>query len=110
MGDRVNVYFDQGNVYSVGLYCHWLGEYIDDCLKDALKKAKPRWDDPEYATRIIISSILKPEIDEETGYGIFAVETGRWIDPESGYRVVDFANKKIRNQDNVSLSFTEFMR
>ncbi len=110
MGDRINIYFDQGTDCVVGLYMHWGGSEIDQILPFALEKAKNRWNDPEYGTRIIISNILKDNIDGETGYGIFAVKRNIYHNVENGYRVVDFRNQIIHDDRSMAITFNDYIK
>jgi hypothetical protein len=74
MGDRVNFMFDGGDGQPlVGLYSHWgySSRYTD--LAAALKHAEPRWSDPDYCARMVISHLIKDDIDGEHHFGIFAV-------------------------------------
>lgn len=78
MRQTVNISQSQG---SIAVYSHWDGD--DDQngsplahkVRQALAK-RERWDDEGYLTRIIISSILKEDIDGTTGYGIYAGDDG----------------------------------
>lgn len=72
MGDRCNVIFTtkpartglglgpllNGNLV---LYSHWGGCGLPRDIAHALNVAKPRWDDPGYATRIMVSQIIGPD-------------------------------------------------
>lgn len=64
-------YSDSRKIY---LYSHWKGgeedegQLIDD-LRRALRR-KQRWNDESYLARIIISEVIKDDIEGETGYGI----------------------------------------
>jgi len=72
MGARVVFNFKQSDDLYLCLYSHW-GE--GSCLEDlatALDKARGRWDDETYCSRIIISSIIGEEWNQETGYGLWA--------------------------------------
>lgn len=63
-------------------------------LAHALATARPRWDDPAYATRICISQIVGADWDSETGYGI---TIDSLCDNEHSVPVVNW------NDQNVSL-------
>jgi hypothetical protein len=72
MGARVIFNIEQTDGMYVGLYSHW-GEdsrYAD--LAYALDKARPRWNDESYCMRIIISNLIGPEWNSETGFGLWA--------------------------------------
>jgi hypothetical protein len=74
MGDRVVFQIDSGAGNSICLYSHWGGSTALDTVQRALAKAMPRIDmaDYEYATRIIVSSIVGGDWDSELGYGLYA--------------------------------------
>lgn len=72
---RQNVKMTYSEGAPVYLYSHWDGD--EDVnrspLAQKLRKAlarKERWDDESYLARIIISEVIKEDIDGETGYGI----------------------------------------
>lgn len=73
MGMRQNIgmkYSDNNKVY---VYSHWGGENGMSPLKKKLQRAlkrQQRWDDESYLARIIISEVIKLDIDDEVGYGI----------------------------------------
>lgn len=73
MGDRAVIGFKADKeAIPVFLYSHWGGSdrYLD--AQRAIEAARPRWDDPAYATRIGISQIVENYWHEETGFGISA--------------------------------------
>lgn len=73
MGDRAVIGFKADKeAIPVFLYAHWGGSdrYLD--ASRAIEAARPRWDDPAYATRIGISQIVENYWSEETGFGISA--------------------------------------
>lgn len=61
MGSPASIRFWEGtkDEHPLGLYLHWGAASFAATLADALFLSKHRWDDPEYATRIAIQSILK---------------------------------------------------
>jgi len=69
MGDRAmaEIKTDGGSLF---IYTHWGGYSLPENAKKAIVKAKPRWDDLPYATRIIVDQLIKEGRDEETGFGI----------------------------------------
>lgn len=72
MGARVHFVFkqdDSGN--NVTLYSHWGETTWREDLAMALAKATPRWDDPTYATRIVVSQLIGNNWNSETGYGLY---------------------------------------
>lgn len=72
MGDRAQVKILPEGVY---LYTHWGGTELAQTVQTALKR-QDRWDDEEYLTRIIFSTMIKNEIDGDTGYGISTSQHG----------------------------------
>jgi len=74
MGDRAVIQFMEtpADETPVNLYMHWGGHSRYEALAGALEKARPRWTDPSYATRICISQIIGTGWNEETGFGISA--------------------------------------
>lgn len=67
MGNRGQININN----EVYLYSHWGGD--DVSLMKVMEKAlsrKQRWTDPSYLARIIFSTMIKDDINGETGYGI----------------------------------------
>ena len=73
MGARVNYIFDDGSEAVTVLYSHWGADTIESDLEEAFAHAEPRKGDYGYWTRMVISYLIKDEILDETGFGIFAV-------------------------------------
>ena len=103
MGDRANVVFTTKKAVTgkglnavlagnIVLYSHWGGSSLAADVREALKKAKPRWDDSGYATRIMISQIVGKHWTEETGYGLYVGELG---DNQHNLIVVDLSQSKV---------------
>ena len=96
MGMRQNVKLTYSEGAPVYVYSHWDGE--DDRnnsplahkVRSAIAR-RERWDDESYLARIIISEILKKEIDGEIGYGIAPYE----IDPDFPTIEVDLERKQV---------------
>ena len=63
-------------------------------LADAVIAARPRWNDPAYATRIAISHLIGNEWSNETGWGLHVNEIS---DNEHKIAIVDW------NQQTFSL-------
>jgi len=71
MGDRAIIQFKADeSTPSINLYTHWGGSKRYTDLADALEFARPRWSDPEYATRICISQIIGNDWNDEHGFGL----------------------------------------
>ena len=94
MGDRANFGFVQPNGNTIVLYGHWAGYNMLAQLAEAVFKARPRWQDPAYATRITISQMINNDWNSETGWGLHVNEIG---DNEHKIAIVDF------NQQTFSL-------
>jgi hypothetical protein len=56
-------------------------------LADAVIKARPRWNDSSYATRIATSHLVGNDWSSETGWGLYVNEIG---DNEHKIAIVDF--------------------
>lgn len=87
MGDRANFGFVQPNGHTIVLYGHWAGQNMLANLADAIAKARPRWGDSGYATRIAISQLVGNAWDGELGWGLYVNEIG---DNEHHIAIVDF--------------------
>jgi hypothetical protein len=74
MGDRANFGFTQSNGDTIVVYGHWAGSGMLDLLARAVDKARPRWDQESYATRIAISNLIQDEWRSETGWGMLVNE------------------------------------
>jgi len=105
MGARTNFHFKQGDNF-ITLYSHWGGDSKMQDLAYAIDKARPRWDDTSYATRIMISQLIGESWSNETGYGLFANSIGG----EESYEhtVIDVDNKLVII-DGQSKSYEEFI-
>jgi hypothetical protein len=74
-------------------------------LADAVIAARPRWNDPSYATRITISQLIGDQWNMETGWGLHVNEIS---DNEHKIAIVDWEQQifslheedDFRNQDN----------
>lgn len=90
MGNRVNFGFVQPNGETIVLYGHWAGEGMLGQLADAVIKARPRWSDPAYATRIAISQLIGDDWNSETGWGLHVNEIG---DNEHKIAIIDWVQQ-----------------
>ena len=72
MGDRIVYTFKQSDGKELSLYSHWGGYNRFRDLAYAIDKARPRWDDESYAARIMISNLIGPDWEQETGFGLWA--------------------------------------
>lgn len=95
MGARINYVL---KVYPteqahVTLYAHWGETNWRQQLGEALNKARPRWDDQNYAARIVVSQLIGDQWDKETGFGLFTSVDGE--DLGDFTVVVDFTNQTV---------------
>ena len=93
MGNRVNFGFQQSNENTVFLYGHWAGSAMLEKLANAVLKARPRWTDESYATRIAISQLVGEDWDSETGWGIHVNEIG---DNEHKVPIINFQTQTFK--------------
>lgn len=108
MGARINFVFkDSDGGPSVVLYSHWGQTEWETDIAGALEHAKPRWNDSSYATRMMISYLLKDSVLSETGFGIYSV-TGNNFDLGEQTVVIDFVNKTVT--DNVPVTWENFIK
>jgi hypothetical protein len=96
MGMRQNIELNYGDAGKIYLYSHWSGgdDINNSPLAQVLRKAlarKQRWDDHSYLARIIVSELIREDIDSETGYGIAPYP----IDEEYPTIVVDLENQTV---------------
>jgi len=107
MGARINYVFKDSEAGpSVVLYSHWGQDGWEYDIAAALMHAKPRMDDPSYATRMMISYLIQHNILDETGFGIYAISNDTWNLGEQTV-VIDFTDNTIT--DNVPVTFDNFI-
>ncbi len=90
MGDRANFVFVDNKGDSIVLYGHWAGHNMLANLADAVAKARPRWNDTTYATRIAISQLVGDQWNMETGWGL---SVNSISDNEHRIPVIDFGQQ-----------------
>lgn len=90
MGNRANFGFVQPNGNTIVLYGHWAGHNMLSKLAEAVFKARPRWNDSSYATRIATSQMIADDWNSETGWGLHINEIG---DNEHKISIVDFSQQ-----------------
>jgi hypothetical protein len=76
----------------VVLYAHWGGYEMMNNLAHAIAKARPRWTDEGYATRICISQLIGEEWNQEYSYGIYVNQIG---DNEHSVPVVNWGDQTV---------------
>ena len=104
MGDRANFGFVQPNGETIVLYGHWAGYQMLGRLADAVIAARPRWNDPAYATRIAISQLIKDDWNSETGWGLHVNEIA---DNEHKIAIVDWKQQTFSLHEEDSFSNTD---
>ena len=87
MGDRANFGFKLDNDNVIFLYGHWAGYNMLAQLANAVDKARPRWSDDAYATRIATSQLINTDWESETGWGLYVNQIG---DNEHKIPVIDW--------------------
>ena len=92
MGDRATFVIEQADGNAIYLYGHWAGDGMMDRLATAIDKARPRWSDETYATRICISQIIGDQWDQEYSWGLSTY----FCDSEHSVPVVSFKNQSVR--------------
>jgi hypothetical protein len=70
MSNPANLGIKQPDGHTIWLYQHWVPEKLLASYAKALEAARPRWNDPAYGTRILISQIIGSNWDSEYGFGI----------------------------------------
>ena len=104
MGDRANFGFVQPNGNTIVLYGHWAGQGMLGKLADAVIKARPRWSDPAYATRIAISQLVGDQWTSETGWGLHVNEIA---DNEHKVAIVDWEQQTFSLHEEDSFFNTD---
>ncbi|NDC88402.1 MAG: hypothetical protein EB075_06300 [Bacteroidetes bacterium] len=69
MGDRNNIKITYSTGDSIYLYGHWIGNEIQDIVRDAMENSG-RVTDESYFARVLFSKMIESDIHGETGYGI----------------------------------------
>jgi hypothetical protein len=111
MGARINFVFKDSEpaigepAAWVVLYSHWGADTWQYDIANAINHAAPRiqLEDTSYATRMMISYLMSETILDETGYGIFAVNSANYQLWDQTV-IIDMINKTV---DNVP--FSEFI-
>lgn len=108
MGARVVFTIKQADGLRLNLYSHWGEHERFQNLAHALDKARPRWNDENYAARIIISNLIGPDWDSETGFGLWASNEDGFYGGDCPDITIDIANK-IVNDETGDHSFDSFI-
>ena len=116
MGDRA-VFGFKSEGHTLFLYSHWGGDEQLATMQEVIRKAEPRWGDPDYATRIAVSHIIGEQWGSETGYGL---SIDGFVHPDYDYAyVVDWETRTVETIDTwqepgertpgPTRSFTDFL-
>jgi hypothetical protein len=100
MGARINFVFDDGTDSLVNLYSHWGESNWKDDLVHALVHAQPRKGDTSYFTRMVISHLMKDQMLDETGFGIYAINRSEIANNFDKTVVLDLVNNLLTDLDN----------
>ncbi len=104
MGDRGNIVFHEdygdGVIY---FYTHWSGSELPNIVASALSRGENRWDDDIYLARILFSELIKNDVLDETGYGIYTKQG------DGGTEVFVYASEKEVEYNGERLSFDSFV-
>lgn len=103
MGNRANVYVQDGDDNGVYLYTHWGGSELPEVLRDALRRGRDRWDDAQYLARIIFCEMVQDNVMDLAGYGI----TSRVWDGDGGIIEVDPEEQVVAFKGK-TISFLEY--
>lgn len=98
MGARIVFTIKQADGLRLNLYSHW-GEterFVN--LAHALNAAKPRWSDESYAARIIVSNLIGPQWDQETGFGLWASSEDGFYGGDSPDITIDLVTKTVTDE------------
>lgn len=100
MGARINFVFKgyETEQSHVTLYSHWGESSWRSDLAIALDKAKPRWSDPSYGIRIVVSQLIGDQWDNPYGYGLFTSVDGEDLGDTTV--VVDFTKQTVNDTGN----------
>lgn len=98
MSDPITFSFrNEHDDLTVDLYSHWGARESTVTLAYALNAARPRFDDPTYATRIAVCTIINnSSSDGETGFGFSA---GRVEFAAFATIIVDWARSTVTFAD-----------
>lgn len=107
MGDRIVYTIKQTDGNAINLYSHWGGYERYQALAYAIDKARPRWTDETYAARIIISNLIGPLWDSETGFGIWAGNDGGTAGDHPDI-IINLSNNTVEDETGIH-TFDEFI-
>lgn len=98
MGARVNFVFDDSTDSSVVLYSHWGADHWKEDLARAINHARPRWSDSSYCARMIISHLMRDQIDSELNFGIYALPSAEDVSDWDLVIRIDVENSRVEGE------------
>jgi hypothetical protein len=107
MGARTNFHF-KTNEDTLTLYSHWGGDSRKKDLARALKAALPRKGDDSYALRIMISHLIGPYWEQETGYGLLVNNPGG-AEESYGHLEINLNNWTVMDDDQAIVPIEQFI-
>lgn len=80
MGDRrqMVLYEDEEKDPFLYVYTHWGGEGLEGEVARALLRGSSRWDDEPYLARVLVSQLIREDIEGVTGFGL----SGQYFDSD----------------------------
>ncbi len=110
MGDRAiaEVKTEGGSLF---VYTHNSGKELPDDARAAIFMAEDRWDDPPYATRIVVDQLTSRSRDEDDGHALMLAP-----DAEDEYNggkpsvIIDILGRKLtthRDGETTEASFED---
>jgi hypothetical protein len=108
MGARINFVFKDELSSAVVLYSHWGETGWRRDIAMALEHAKPRWTDPSYATRMMISYLIQDSVLDEHGFGIYSI-TGTNYDLGETTVIVDLINHTVIDEQGNAVGWDVFV-
>lgn len=98
MGARIVFTIKQADGLRLNLYSHWGETDRFSDLANALEKARPRWSDESYAARIIVSQLIGPLWESDTGFGLWAASEDGFYGGDSPDITIDLVNKTVEDE------------
>lgn len=117
MGDRAVLGFRADKEATpIFLYSHWGGSDRYRDAQRAIEAARPRWNQPDYATRIAVSQFVQNYWVEETGFGLSAGYDSFCQPDYDDVILIDWASQTVHivsaddsTKVQMSIPFAEFL-
>ena len=103
----IRLWQDQQDEHPLGIYLHWGGSSYAEELATGIALAKNRWDDPDYANRIVVSHLAYCFASDETGMGLFTGTDSRGEDHPA--LNVNWGSKVVWNHDQ-RIPFEQYIK